>query len=131
MTQVHHIIVAFGSNNNWRENKPLAIRLARSLVATPVFTSTVRSKDVCGGKKVYSNILMEAFTELPLKVLSDHLKHIESICGDTAELRAQGVVNLDLDLLLFDDRRLHKTDWERPYIKTLFQELNERKEHRI
>lgn len=129
MKQMHHIIVSFGSNNNWRENKWQAIRLVRALVVNPVFTPTLRSKDIYGSKKVYSNCLMDALTEQPLKTLCRKLKCIETSCGNTVSKRNHGVVDLDLDLLLYDSQRLHHLDWDRPYIIKLLRELENRKEH--
>ena len=34
------------------------------------------------------------------------------------------VIVLDLDLLLYGEQRLHLSDWERPYIQALFDDLS-------
>ena len=38
--------------------------------------------------------------------------------------RKNGVIVIDIDLLRFGDKKLHKDDWERPYIRQLLEEMN-------
>ena len=38
-----------------------------------------------------------------------------------------GVVEADIDLLMYDDVKLHEKDWQRSYIKELVEELRVKK----
>ena len=37
--------------------------------------------------------------------------------------RKQGIVRIDIDILLADGQRHHEDDWERPYVKNLLAQL--------
>ena len=51
------------------------------------------------------------------------LKEMEKEMGRTPEEREQGIVRIDLDLLLFDQQRYHERDWERDYIRRLLDDF--------
>ncbi len=55
------------------------------------------------------------------------LKRIEQLAGNTLDKRNMGVVEADIDLLMYDDVKLHEKDWQRSYIKELVEELRVKK----
>jgi len=73
--------------------------------------------------RFYINQLVSAETTLSSEDLTSRLKDTEKCLGRTPELRRHGIVPIDLDLLLYDDKRFHLQDWERSYIKDLLQLL--------
>ena len=68
---------------------------------------------------MYLNQLVCAETTLEVEELIQTLKDIEQQMGRTQEDRRQGIVRIDLDLLLYGEQRYHLKDWDRPYIKAL------------
>lgn len=44
-------------------------------------------------------------------------KDLEHQAGRRPEHKAQGIVQLDIDLLKYDDTMLKPGDWERPYVR--------------
>ena len=73
----------------------------------------------------FVNALAIAFTDLPEPDIVPILKDIERQCGRTKEEKSQGIVKLDLDLLLYGDLRRKESDWERDYVKQLLGEMGE------
>lgn len=68
----------------------------------------------------YANMMAACTTAMPMKELVACLKAIETAVGNTKELRSQGIVMMDIDLMQYDTVRCHADDWERPYIKRLY-----------
>ena len=71
---------------------------------------------------LYLNQVLYAQTCFKADELNEILKDIETDMGRTPELRAQGIVPIDLDLMKHDDTRYHLQDWERDYFQQLLQE---------
>ena len=67
----------------------------------------------------YSNMLAHFTTQQSVEELTLTLKEMEKQLGDSASLRAQGTVMMDLDLLKHGRKRMHLADWRRTYIKDL------------
>ena len=67
----------------------------------------------------YLNQLVAGDTALTTDELCRQLKAIEELMGRTDADRSQGIVRIDLDLLLYDSERHHLKDWERCYVKQL------------
>ena len=84
------------------------------------FTRTLTSP-ACPGEGIYSNMLAEFDTDMERGKLVQKLKHLEQQMGDTAELRREGKVMMDIDILCYGDEKHHLADWERPYIKRLLR----------
>lgn len=71
----------------------------------------------------YSNMLAQCDTPLSEEELDSLFKDIETKLGDTAALRAVGIVKMDIDLLQYDSKKHHRPDWQRQYIKRLLKLL--------
>ena len=85
------------------------------------FTDTVVSAawGMEAGAPDYVNMLATFHTEHSEQELVSLLKDLEQELGDTAALRKDGTVMMDLDILRFAGRRRHLEDWQRPYVKQL------------
>lgn len=101
----------------------LAKLLIGRLFRDAIFSRTLLTEALDGSSEPYSNCLVSATTHHRLQPLLRGLKHIERDCGDSRQSRSVGVVNMDVDLLLYDDTRMHEADWERDYVKTLLQDF--------
>ena len=65
----------------------------------------------------FSNQLAKFSTTLSPDSVHDLFKELERRCGRIPEDKAQGVVKLDIDLLVFDNKILKPEDMEREYIR--------------
>ena len=68
-------------------------------------------------QKEHSNQLAKFSTTLSPDSVHDLFKELERRCGRIPEDKAQGVVKLDIDLLVFDNKILKPEDMEREYIR--------------
>ena len=67
--------------------------------------------------------MAQADTNLGYPALHQMLKDMERTIGSTPTERKQGIVRIDIDILLADGQRHHEDDWERPYVKNLLAQL--------
>lgn len=89
------------------------------------FTQTIPTEPIgerFNGKQFY-NAVMAGKTFMARNEVVEQLKRIEQLAGNTMDKRNMGVVEADIDLLMYDDEKLHEKDWQRPYIKELVEEL--------
>lgn len=70
-------------------------------------------------RPLYLNQLLSARTDLDADSLVHRLKQIECELGRNDDMRRQGLVPIDLDLLQHDDQRYHQRDWQRSYVQRL------------
>lgn len=77
--------------------------------------------------KQFFNAVMAGKTSMARNEVVEQLKRIEQLAGNTQDKRNMGVVEADIDLLMYDDVKLHEKDWQRSYIKQLVEELRVKK----
>ena len=112
------VIIALGSNTQQAAHMQWATtRLAR-LLGSLRMTRRLWTEDIKGSDCLYMNCLAAGTTTLTADELTQALKTIEAETG-----RTKGRVTLDLDLMLYDARRYHLSDWPRPYIQQLLPDL--------
>lgn len=75
--------------------------------------------------KQFFNAVMAGKTSMARNEVVEQLKRIEQLAGNTQDKRNMGVVEADIDLLMYDDVKLHEKDWQRSYIKELVERIKE------
>ena len=121
---MHRVLISLASNHEQKENLCKAREALAQILSSATFTPEQWTHPM--GKhfgRFYINQLVSAETTLSSDELTARLKDIETTLGRTPELRRHGIVPIDLDLLLYDDKRFHLQDWERSYIKDLLKLL--------
>ena len=73
----------------------------------------------------FSNQVATFATSLSAEEVRCILKGIERNNGRTTEDKAQGIVKLDIDLLMYDDQVLKPKDMEREFVKQGMEALSE------
>ncbi len=122
---MHSVLISLASNNEQEKNLSEARKALTQVLISPDYTPAVWTEPY--GKKegaLYLNQLVSAQTDLDNDELNGRLKDIEKTQGRDDEARRQGVVPIDLDLLLYDQQRFHLRDWQRPYIQQLLPKLS-------
>ena len=123
MTGEHTIILSLGSNTDAEKNMSRARVLMQSVLPDVVFTEDMSTEPVGIEGPWFLNSLCKAHTTATPDEVVRMAKNIEAQLGDTAEQRDRGRVVMDVDLLLYDDLRLHDADWQRPYVRLLINRL--------
>lgn len=70
-----------------------------------------------GFRSPFSNQLAQFTTHRPPESIHTLLKEIEKACGRKPEDKGQGIVKIDIDLLMMDKQILKPEDMERDYIR--------------
>ena len=70
-----------------------------------------------GVRSPFSNQVAKLETDYTLEQLRPLLKDIEAVNGRIPEDKAQGIVKLDIDILVYDHEILKPADLERDYVQ--------------
>lgn len=117
---LHKIIISLASNCDQEANIAEARRRLDAIITPRRYTDAIWTEPIHSARTdLYLNQLVLADTTLSVDDLQAALKRIEADMGRTPEDRREGIVRIDLDLLLYDGRRYHERDWDRPYVKKL------------
>lgn len=114
-------MLSLAANTQQKSHLAEARRRLSALIDGLAFTEELWTEPVGKARhpRLYLNQLARGTTTLSAEELQRELKQIEADMGRTAEMRQQGIVPIDLDLLLYDGQRYHERDWERPYVRQL------------
>ena len=126
----HSVVISLASNYGQQQNLHRARQCLEQILSSCHYTEAIWtepfSSSVVGGASpaMYLNQLVTATTTLSVKTLESSLKAVERQLGRTAADRCQGIVRIDLDLMLYDGNRYHLKDWSRPYIQALLPQTS-------
>ena len=119
---LHNVLIALGSNTGNRQgNLSEALVKCKDFIQTNRLSPVIETKSIGHTNNPYLNQLFSGTTSLTLEKLLDNTKRIENEMGRDRSNR--GNVAIDIDIILYDQQKLHFTDWERDYIKQLLTQL--------
>lgn len=125
---MHDILIAIGTNVIADRIRFVEVHLEQCFENVR-FTHTIPTEPIgerFKGKQFF-NAVMAGKTNLAMSEVEEQLKRIEQLAGNTQDKRNMGVVEADIDLLMYDDVKLHEKDWQRSYIKELVERIKEMK----
>ena len=119
---LHNVLIALGSNTGNRQgNLSEALVKCKDFIQTNRLSPVIETKPIGHTNNPYLNQLFSGTTSLTLEKLLDNTKRIENEMGRDRSNR--GNVVIDIDIILYDQQKLHITDWERDYLKQLLTQL--------
>lgn len=125
---MHDILIAIGTNVIADRIRFVEVHLEQCFENVR-FTHTIPTEPIgerFKGKQFF-NAVMAGKTRMAMSEVEEQLKLIEQLAGNTLDKRNMGVVEADIDLLMYDDVKLHEKDWQRSYIKELVERIKEMK----
>ena len=125
---MHDILIAIGTNVIADRIRFVEVHLEQCFENVR-FTHTIPTEPIgerFKGKQFF-NAVMAGNTNMAKSEVEEQLKRIEQLAGNTLDKRNLGVVEADIDLLMYDDVKLHEKDWQRSYIKELVERIKEMK----
>lgn len=125
---MHDILIAIGTNVIADRIRFVEVHLEQCFENVR-FTHIIPTEPIgerFKGKQFF-NAVMAGKTNLAMSEVEEQLKRIEQLAGNTLDKRNMGVVEADIDLLMYDDVKLHEKDWQRSYIKELVERIKEMK----
>lgn len=126
-TVMNTFIISMGSNENRAENMSRCRYLLSKDYPEVVFSEMISTEPY--GETYHSdfyNQLALINSEDSELIVAEKLKRIESEIGRRAEEKSQGVIKIDVDLLVVNGQIIKSEDFERPYISSLFDNLNKK-----
>lgn len=124
MSSKKELIIALGTNVNQEHNMKQAMGLLTTTWSDIRFTSQRWTRPIGISSDSFLNCL--GFIEINEEVdeVNKILKTIEQKCGNTFIERSLNRIQMDIDILKYDNQRLHIDDWQREYIQHLMQEID-------
>lgn len=125
---MHDILIAIGTNVIADRIRFVKVHLEQCFENVR-FTHIIPTEPIgerFKGKQFF-NAVMAGKTFMARNEVVEQLKRIEQLAGNTQDKRNMGVVEADIDLLMYDDVKLHEKDWQRSYIKELVERIKEMK----
>lgn len=125
---MHDILIAIGTNVIADRIRFVEVHLEQCFENVR-FTHIIPTEPIgerFKGKQFF-NAVMAGNTNMAMSEVEEQLKLIEQLAGNTLDKRNMGVVEADIDLLMYDDVKLHEKDWQRSYIKELVERIKEMK----
>ncbi len=120
---LHKTILAIGSNKDAEANISRALGLLAEYITDIRQSQTLRTEALDGAKGTFSNLMLLGHTALSLEELTAKTKETERLCGRIHGNGDGGMVSMDIDIMDYDGQKLHSSDWQRDYIRTLIKEV--------
>ncbi len=121
---MNNIIISLGSNTDQARNIMLAVKMIGKMFPFAKFTEAIWTEPVGLKSEKFLNCLCHIKSDDSIATVEGHLKYIERCIGRTAENSMKGIIAIDIDILKFNETRLHKGDWQRDYIQKLIKNIS-------
>ena len=118
------VILALGTNVNQERNMKQARQLLVDTWPDMKFTTPKWTQPISMPSDLFYNCLAYTAVEESLEELTKKVKNMERICGNTGAERSLNRIQMDIDILLYGDNKLHIDDWQRDYIQELMNEID-------
>ena len=117
------VILALGTNVNQERNMKQVRQLLVDTWPDMKFTTPKWTQPIGMATDLFYNCLAYTEVEESLEELTEKVKTMERICGNTEAERLLNRIQMDIDILLYGDKKLHIDDWQRNYIQELMKEI--------
>ena len=118
------VILALGTNVNQERNMKQVRQLLVDTWPYMKFTTTKWTQPIGMASALFYSCLAYTAVEESLDELIKKVKNMERICGNTGAERSLNRIQMDIDILLYGDKKLHIDDWQRDYIQELMNEID-------
>lgn len=125
MDKKHEVLISLGSNYNAEANMEKAQTNMRKNFTEVKFSRILSTEPIGMSGPNFLNCLCRLHTSFSQESMLKLSKQLEKELGDSKQLRQQGQVVIDIDILSYDNIRLHVSDWQRPYINVLLSDIEE------
>lgn len=123
---MNSLVISIGSNSrdrSWQIEHGIAW-LKHTLSNTRV-SSIYNSVAVNEHESDYLNAVMYAHTRMSLEDITALLKKYETVCGRTPASKLEGVIPMDIDIVLWNGEVIRQRDFAQQYFQRGWQELKD------
>ncbi|WP_300727983.1 2-amino-4-hydroxy-6-hydroxymethyldihydropteridine diphosphokinase [uncultured Bacteroides sp.] len=124
MRDKHCCIICLGSNHESEAHLRQAKKILDERFEHIQWGKTVETtaEGECA-KGIYLNRAAAISSELPLEDINKIFKEIELHLGRTAKSKSEGIIPIDIDILIFDHRILKPADMDKNYVKQALESI--------
>ena len=114
---MNKLIISLGSNSSDRERQmECAVQHLTQILSETVMSDIYESPAHNGVDAPYLNAVMLASTTKSIDEVNAAFKQWEKECGRTPESKSQGVIPIDLDVVVWNGEVIRATDYSRDYV---------------
>lgn len=114
---MNKFILSIGTNSPDREwQMSHAIKQLKQIFKKTTFSEIYEVPSHNGIDAPYLNAIMVGTTNLSLDEANRALKQWETICGRTPASKQQGVIPIDLDIVVWNNEVIRPVDYSREYV---------------
>lgn len=114
---MNRLILSLGTNSADREwQMSQAIKRMKQLFKKTVVSEVYEVPAYNGVDAPYLNAVIVAATTMELEETNALLKQWEVLCGRTPASKLQGVIPIDIDVVMWNDDVLRPVDYSRSYV---------------
>lgn len=123
---MNKLLISLGSNEDSEINMSLCRKLLSDMFSFIVFSETsITSPYGNNYKKDFLNQLAFANTDMDEEQVIRSLKAIEKAIGRIPSDKENGIVKIDIDLIMWNNKKKKKDEWDRDYISLLLPSLEQ------
>lgn len=125
MSEINRVIISLGSNQDSEMNIECAIMELQAHFASIYFSEPVYTKPVgdLPNKTPFLNQIAVGYTPDEPDELKSLFKEIEQLLGRNPQDDKEGIIPVDIDLLLWNSQSLKPEDMQRDYVVKAIREL--------
>lgn len=114
---MNKLIISLGSNSRDRElQMECAVQHLTQILSKTVMSDIYESPAHNGVDAPYLNAVMLASTTKSIEEINAAFKQWEIECGRTAVSKQQGIIPIDLDVVVWNGEVIRATDYSRDYV---------------
>ena len=121
---MNSIVLSIGSNSVDREGQMKnCIEWLKKILHKMELSSIYNSKASNGVDADYLNAVVKGFCDENYNTISSMLKQYETVCGRTPSSKSEGVIPLDIDIVIWDDEIVRARDYAQSYFQKGWSEI--------
>jgi len=123
----YRVILSLGAIYNEQQNMAFAVEQLKRLFLSIRFSESYYTEPVGSSYSIgnYLNQVAIAYTGYSADEIKPMLKEIEAAAGRSPQLKAEGKIPLDVDLVKWSDQVLKPADLEQDYVLRGLSDLQE------
>lgn len=125
MTSTRAVLLLGSNVSDSRLKVSEALRRLQSLFSDVSASGIYPSEDVTGCGAAYHNAVVALSTDLTVPCLTALCKSLEAAAGRTAADKANGIVPLDIDVVVYDGHLLRDADYNAAHFRRGYEEIRQ------
>lgn len=126
--KLNKYLIIIGSNTDREKNIDLATRSIENVSDNVFFGRTVETEPVnMPNSQTFLNKGIVMFSDIDVEELNSICKEIEKKAGRTPEDKKQGIIKLDVDIVIANNKVLKPCDLKREYAREFEREYYKKK----